>query len=61
MDVTIVLILGQGLSLVIGLAAGTAGFFDWAKGVGSGIQDMFWLAVFAIMISGMVELIKYYG
>lgn len=61
MDVTMVLILGQGLSLVMGLIAGTAGFFDWAKGVGDGIQDMFWLAVFAIMISGMVELIKYYG
>ena len=25
------------------------------------MEDMFWLAVFAMMISGMVELVRYYG
>ncbi|MGN0267025.1 MAG: Na+/H+ antiporter NhaC family protein [Lachnospiraceae bacterium] len=61
LDVVLVLVLGTVLSCIIGMAAGTAGFFDWAQAVGAGMEDMFWLAVFAMMISGMVELVKFYG
>jgi Na+/H+ antiporter NhaC len=61
LDVTVVLVIGTMLSLVIGLAVGSIGFFPWAQAVGSGMEEMFWLAVFATMISGMMELVKYFG
>lgn len=61
MDVVLVLAIGMGLSCIIGILAGTASFFEWAQGVGSGMEDMFWLAVFAMMISGMIGLVRYYG
>ena len=61
LDVIVVLTIGTGLSCVIGLLTGSLGFFGWAQAVGSGMEDMFWLAVFAMMISGMVELVRYFG
>lgn len=61
MDVTVVLVIGTVLAGVIGMACGTISFFGWTKAIGAGMEDMFWLAVFAMMISGMVELVRYYG
>ncbi len=61
LDVVLALAIGTGLACVIGMTVGSIGFFDWAQAVGSGMEDMFWLAVFAMMVSGMMELIKYYG
>lgn len=61
LDVILALTIGTGLSCVIGIAIGKVGFFDWAQAVGTGMEDMFWLAVFAMMVSGMMELIRYYG
>lgn len=61
MDVILVLAIGIGLEGVIGIAVGNISFFGWAKAVSSGMEDMFWLAVFAMMISGLVGLIRYYG
>ena len=61
MDVILVLAIGIGLAGVIGIAVGNISFFGWAKAVSSGMEDMFWLAVFAMMISGLVGLIRYYG
>lgn len=61
LDVILALAIGTGLACVIGMAVGSAGFFDWAQAVGSGMEDMFWLAVFAMMVSGMLELVKTYG
>lgn len=61
MDVLIALAIGTGLSCVVGILTGNLGFFEWAQAAGSGMEDMFWLAVFAMMISGMMELIRYYG
>lgn len=61
LDVTIVLVIGTVLAGIIGLACGTITFFGWTKAIGTGMEDMFWLAVFAMMISGMVELVRYYG
>ncbi len=60
-DVIIVMLIGIVLSGVIGMAMGTIGFFDWAMAVSAGMEDMFYLAVFAAMVSGMIELIRYYG
>lgn len=61
LDVVLVLSIGMGLSCIIGILAGTATFFEWAKGVSDGMEDMFWLAVFAMMVSGMIGLVRYYG
>lgn len=61
LDVVLALAIGTGLSCVIGMAVGSVGFFEWAQAVGSGMEDMFWLAVFAMMVSGMMELVKHYG
>ncbi|MDC7286571.1 Na+/H+ antiporter NhaC family protein [Blautia schinkii] len=61
LDVILVLTIGMGLSCVIGLFAGTATVFEWAQGIGSGMEGMFWLAVFAMMISGMIGLVRHYG
>ena len=61
LDVVLALAIGTGLACVIGMAVGSVGFFEWAQAVGSGMEDMFWLAVFAMMVSGMMELVKHYG
>lgn len=61
LDVILVLTIGMGLSCIIGLIAGTASFFEWAQGMSSGMEGMFWLAVFAMMISGMIGMVRYYG
>ncbi|MCD8098688.1 MAG: Na+/H+ antiporter NhaC family protein [Lachnospiraceae bacterium] len=59
-DIIVTLTIGLGVSCVIGLITGT-GFFTWAQGVGSGMEDMFWAVVFVMLISGMIGLIRYYG
>lgn len=61
LDVVLALAIGTGLACVIGMAVGSVGFFEWTQAVGSGMEDMFWLAVFAMMVSGMMELVKHYG
>ncbi len=61
MDVILVLAGGIGLSCVIGLLCGTVDFFRFAQQVSSGMEGMFWLAVFSMMTSGLVGLIRYYG
>ncbi|MEW4413127.1 SLC13 family permease [Clostridium sp. AN503] len=61
LDVILALAIGTGLACVIGMGIGSVGFFDWAQAVGAGMEDMFWLAVFAMMVSGMMELVRHYG
>lgn len=61
LDVMIVLAIGMVLSGVIGMLLGNITFFGWAQAVSAGMEDMFWLAVFAMMISGLVELVRYFG
>lgn len=61
MDVVLVLSIGMGLSCIIGIICKTATFFEWAQGVGSGMESMFWLVVFATMVSGMIGLVRHYG
>jgi Na+/H+ antiporter NhaC len=60
-NVVLVLLIGMGLSCIIGMIIGSASFFDWAQGVSNGMQGVFWLVIFAIMISGLVGLVRYYG
>lgn len=61
MNVVTVLIVGIVMSGIIGMAVGTFSFFDWTMAVSTGMQDMFWLFVFASLIAGLIELIRYYG
>lgn len=61
MDVILVLALGCVISLVLGLMLGTTTFFGWSQAVGTGMENMFWLAVFASLISGLMELVRAYG
>lgn len=61
LDVILVLAIGIGLAGVIGICMGTADFFTWAQAVSAGMESMFWLAVFALMISGLVGMVSYYG
>lgn len=60
-NVVTVLIIGIVMSGIIGMALGTISFFDWTMAVSTGMNDMFWLFVFASLIAGLIELIKYYG
>lgn len=57
MNVVTVLIVGIVMSGIIGMTMGTISFFDWTMAINTGMQDMFWLFVFA----SLIEMIKYYG
>ncbi len=60
-DVLLVLVLGAVMALGIGLYLGTCTFWTWAQAFGAGMEDMFFLAVFSMLISGLIGLIRYYG
>lgn len=60
MDVVLVLAIGMALTGVLGIATGTT-FIAWINGISSGMEGMFWFVSFAIMISGVVGLVRYYG
>lgn len=60
-NVILVLLSGMGLSCVIGMLTGTATFWDWAKGISSGMEGVFWLVAFAVMLSGLTGYVRYYG
>lgn len=61
MDVVLVLLMGIAMTGIIGVAFGDLPFFKWTMAIGTGMEDMFFLAVFAMLVSGLIELIKYYG
>ncbi|MCQ8213683.1 Na+/H+ antiporter NhaC family protein, partial [Cetobacterium somerae] len=63
LGINVILVLGIGIVMsgIIGISLGNLTFFGWAMAVSSGMEDMFFLAIFASLISGMIELIKYYG
>ncbi|MEE6712271.1 Na+/H+ antiporter NhaC family protein [Pediococcus acidilactici] len=61
MDVVLVLALGTVMASAIGMALGKASLFACAKAIGSGMESMFWLAIFAMMVNGMVALMRHYG
>jgi len=61
LNVILVLSLGILSTGIIGVASGTIGFFEWTQAIGSGMESMFFLAVFSSLVSGLIELIEYYG
>ena len=63
MGFNIVLVLTVGITMtgIIGISMGTVGFFEWVMALSRGMEDMFFLAIFSSLVSGLIELIKYYG
>lgn len=61
MNVAVVLFIGIIITGVIGLAQGTVDIFSWIQGIASGMSDMFSITIVAILISGIIGLVKYYG
>ena len=61
MDVVLVLLIGIAMTGIIGVLFGGVSFFKWTMAIGAGMEDMFFLAVFAMLVSGLIELIRYYG
>ncbi len=60
-NVGVVLFTGILMTGVIGIAEGTLGFFDWVKAVGAGMEDMFSITIVAILVSGIIGLVRYFG
>lgn len=60
-NVAVVLFIGILMTGIIGMAQGTVGFFEWVQGIGSGMSDMFSISIVAVLISGIIGLVRYYG
>ena len=56
-----VLLVGILMTGVIGMFEGTLTFFQWVQAIGNGMAGMFSITIIAILISGLIGLIKYYG
>ena len=60
-NVSGVLVLGIAMTGIIGLLEGNITFLDWIGAIGEGMSDMFSITIVAILISGLIGLVKYYG
>ncbi|RVU53950.1 Na+/H+ antiporter NhaC family protein [Anaerosphaera multitolerans] len=56
-----VLFIGILMCGVIGLVTGSIGFFEYVQSIGDGMSDMFSITIIAILISGLIGIIKEYG
>ena len=56
-----VLFIGIAMTGVIGIGEGSVSFLEWVGSIGGGMEDMFSITIVAILISGLIGLIKYYG
>ncbi len=61
MNVTSVLLIGIGITGIIGFATRSCGFLEWIQGIGGGMADMFSISIAAALISGTVGLAREYG
>ena len=60
-NVAVVLFIGILMTFVVGILQGNVGFFDIAMAVGDGMADMFSISIVAILVSGVIGLVRYYG
>lgn len=60
-NVSAVLFTGIIFTGIIGFATKSINFFDWLKAVGNGMESVMGITVVAILISGLIGLIKFYG
>ncbi|MGL4910290.1 MAG: Na+/H+ antiporter NhaC family protein [Cetobacterium sp.] len=56
-----VLFIGILMTGVVGFLDGSINFFEWVGAIGDGMSSMFSITIIAILISGLIGLIKYYG
>jgi len=56
-----VLFIGILMCGVIGIATGAVSFFGYIQSIGGGMEDMMSITIVAILISGLIGLIKEYG
>ncbi|MBO5339535.1 MAG: Na+/H+ antiporter NhaC family protein [Oscillospiraceae bacterium] len=56
-----VLLVGILMTGIIGMGQGTITGFEWVQAIGSGMSDMFSITIVAILISGIIGLIREYG
>lgn len=61
MNVAVVLFIGIIMTGVIGLLMGSCTFFEWIQGIGEGMSDMFSISIVAILVSGIIGLVKFNG
>lgn len=60
-QVFLVLFIGIGLTGVIGILQGTVGLFEWVQAIGNGMSDMFSISIVAVLISGIIGIVRYLG
>ncbi len=60
-SVFLVLFIGIGLTGLIGILQGTVGVFEWVQAIGNGIADMFSISIVAVLISGIIGIVRYLG
>lgn len=61
MNVCGVLFCGIIITGIIGLFEKTINILTWIQAIGNGMSDMFSITIVAILISGLIGIIKYYG
>ncbi|MCC8127934.1 MAG: Na+/H+ antiporter NhaC family protein [Clostridiales bacterium] len=61
MPVVLVLFLGIAISGVIGLAEGSCTFLQFVQGIGDGMSGMFSISIVAVLVSGIIGLVRMYG
>lgn len=59
--VVLVLFIGILISGVIGLAEGSCTFLEYVQGIGSGMSGMFSISIVAVLVSGIIGLVRMYG
>ena len=60
MNVAVVLLLGIALTGIIGIPMGVD-FFEWVNGIGTGMSDMFSISIVAILVGGIIGLVRTFG
>lgn len=59
--VVLVLFIGIAMCGVIGLAGGSCTILEFVQGIGSGMADMYSISIVAILVSGIIGLVRMYG
>ena len=60
-NVAVVLFVGILSAGIIGFCVGSCGFFDWIQAIGNGMSDMFSISMVAILVSGIIGIVREYG
>lgn len=61
LNVAVVLFIGIAMTAVFGILTGHCTVWEWVAGLGGGMSDMFSISIAAILIAGLIEVIRAYG